>query len=69
KLDDEGNWVCKFDRQSSVAQALTVPPVTLQSSDAPRPPHEAYPTLIALSSLRTVCLLEAINGLSLHVDA
>ncbi|MBA0709207.1 hypothetical protein Golax_024259 [Gossypium laxum] len=68
-LDDEGNWVCKFDRQSSAAQALTVPPVALQSSDAPRPPHEAYRTLIAPLSLRTVCLLEAINRLSLQVDA
>ncbi|MBA0826360.1 hypothetical protein Goarm_011219 [Gossypium armourianum] len=68
-LDDEGNWVCKFDQQSSVAQALTVPPVALQSSDAPRPPHEAYPTLIAPPSLRIICLLEAINGLSLQVDA
>ncbi|MBA0572326.1 hypothetical protein Golob_002674, partial [Gossypium lobatum] len=27
KLDDEGNWVRKLDRQSSVAQALTIPPV------------------------------------------
>ncbi|MBA0577249.1 hypothetical protein Golob_024595, partial [Gossypium lobatum] len=35
------------------AQALTVPPVALQSSDSPRPPYEAYRTLIAPLSLRT----------------
>ncbi|MFQ6626364.1 hypothetical protein Gotur_006383 [Gossypium turneri] len=57
-LDDEGNWVYKFDRQSSAAQALTVPPVALQSSDTFRPPHEAYPTLIAPPSMRTVLLVQ-----------
>ncbi|MBA0876731.1 hypothetical protein Goshw_008902, partial [Gossypium schwendimanii] len=69
KLDDEGNWVRKLDRQSSVAQALTIPPVAPQSSDAPRSPHEAYPTLLASPFPRTVHLLKAINGLSLQVDA
>ncbi|MBA0630756.1 hypothetical protein Godav_002819 [Gossypium davidsonii] len=68
-LDDEGNWVHKLDRQSSVAQALTIPPVAPQSSDAPRSPHEAYPTLLASPSPRIVRLLKAINGLSLQVDA
>ncbi|MBA0726648.1 hypothetical protein Golax_002462, partial [Gossypium laxum] len=69
KLDDEGNWVRKLDRQTSVAQELTIPPVAPQSSDAPRSSHEAYPTLLASLSPRTVRLLKAINGLSLHVDA
>ncbi|MFQ6651536.1 hypothetical protein Gotur_023822, partial [Gossypium turneri] len=41
KLDDKGNWVRKFDRQSSMAQALTIPPLASQTSDAPRSPHEA----------------------------
>ncbi|MBA0839157.1 hypothetical protein Goarm_004918, partial [Gossypium armourianum] len=69
KLDDKGNWVRKFDRQSSTAQALTIPPLTSQTSDAPRSPHEAYLALLALSSLCITCLLKVINGLSLQVDA
>ncbi|KAH1121624.1 hypothetical protein J1N35_004784, partial [Gossypium stocksii] len=32
KLDDKGNWVRKFDRQSSVAQPLTVPPPSLHTA-------------------------------------
>ncbi|MBA0575388.1 hypothetical protein Golob_025213, partial [Gossypium lobatum] len=56
KLDDEENWVRKFDWQSSATQALTVLPVALQSSDAPRTSHEAYPTLLTLPSLRTTRL-------------
>ncbi|MBA0679755.1 hypothetical protein Goari_011507, partial [Gossypium aridum] len=52
KLDDEDNWVRKFDWQSSITQALTVLPVALQSSDAPRSSHEAYPTLLTPPSLR-----------------
>ncbi|KAK5812724.1 hypothetical protein PVK06_028162 [Gossypium arboreum] len=48
---------------------MTVPPVALQSFNAHRPLYEAYPTLIAPPSMHTVRLLEAINGLSLQVDA
>ncbi|MBA0750828.1 hypothetical protein Gogos_002213, partial [Gossypium gossypioides] len=46
-----------------------IPPVAPQSSDAPRSSHEAYPTLLASPSPRTVRLLKAINRLSLQVDA
>ncbi|MBA0867832.1 hypothetical protein Goshw_004736 [Gossypium schwendimanii] len=69
KLDDKGNWVRMLVKQSLANQALTVPPVAPQSFDALRSPHEAYPTLLAPSSAHTVCLLEAINGMSLQVDA
>ncbi|MBA0666474.1 hypothetical protein Goklo_002879 [Gossypium klotzschianum] len=69
-IDYVGNEMDIHDhRQSSVAQALTIPPVAPQSSDAPRSPHEAYPTLLASPSPRIVRLLKAINGLSLQVDA
>ncbi|KAK5836123.1 hypothetical protein PVK06_011876 [Gossypium arboreum] len=69
KLDDKGNYVRKFDWKSSVAQASTVPSITLQTSNAPRHLHEAYPALIALPSPCTTHLLQAINGLSLQIDA
>ncbi|MBA0778238.1 hypothetical protein Gotri_006129 [Gossypium trilobum] len=49
--------VSKFDQQASVAQASTVPLVTLQTFDAPRSMHEAYPALLAPPSLCTACLL------------
>ncbi|MFQ6661368.1 hypothetical protein Gotur_029557 [Gossypium turneri] len=49
--------VSKFDRQASVAQASIVPLVTLQTFDAPRSMHEAYPALLAPPSLCTACLL------------
>ncbi|MBA0736604.1 hypothetical protein Gogos_010139 [Gossypium gossypioides] len=62
KLDDEENWVCKFDWQSSAAQASTVPPVAPQSSDVPRSPHDAYPTLLALPSLCTTRLRRRSMG-------
>ncbi|PPS09403.1 hypothetical protein GOBAR_AA11232 [Gossypium barbadense] len=67
KLDDEGNWACKFDRQYSIAQALTVPPIAPQSSNAPKTPHEAYPAVLVPPTPHTACLLEAING-SLQVN-
>ncbi|MBA0568369.1 hypothetical protein Golob_005868, partial [Gossypium lobatum] len=69
KLDDKRNWVQKFDRQSSMAQALTIPPFASQTFDAPRSPHQAYPALLALLSLCITCLLKVINWLSLQVNA
>ncbi|PPD97331.1 hypothetical protein GOBAR_DD05639 [Gossypium barbadense] len=62
KLDDEENWVHKFDWQSSATQASTVPLIALQSSDAPKSSHEAYPTLLAPPSLRTTCLQRRSMG-------
>ncbi|KAK5825222.1 hypothetical protein PVK06_020032 [Gossypium arboreum] len=65
----KGNWVHKFDRQSSVAQASMIPPVASQTSDDPTSLYEAYPALLAPSSQCIARLLEVINGLSLQVDA
>ncbi|MBA0763017.1 hypothetical protein Gotri_012547 [Gossypium trilobum] len=62
KLDDEENWVHKFDWQSSATQASTVPLIAPQSSDAPKSSHEAYPTLLAPPSLRTTLLQRRSMG-------